>query len=163
MHSRSWLGERESWPLGCRAPWLTLSSIYSLIIFVMGLTMLRIDRSKLKWKLKLQAAFDKKLGDQTTLSDHDRKSARSSKWTLFLLPMITVLREGLEAVVFIGGVSGHIARLSKRPCADAPRYRSLLANLPSLSPLLLSSVSCVVQSSAVSVIVLGQHPSARDS
>ena len=26
------------------------------------------------------------------------------KWTLFLLPLITVLREGLEAVVFVGGV-----------------------------------------------------------
>lgn len=70
----------------------------------MGLTMLRIDRSKLKWKIKLQAAFDKKL-DNTELADHDKRSARNSKWTLFLLPFITVLREGLEAVVFVGGVS----------------------------------------------------------
>ena len=30
---------------------------------------------------------------------------RSSKWILFFLPFITVLREGIEAVVFVGGVS----------------------------------------------------------
>jgi high-affinity Fe2+/Pb2+ permease len=27
---------------------------------------------------------------------------------LFMLPFITVLREGLEAVVFVGGVSRHL-------------------------------------------------------
>jgi high-affinity iron transporter len=32
-------------------------------------------------------------------------SARTGKWALFLLPFITVLREGLEAFVFVGGVS----------------------------------------------------------
>lgn len=69
----------------------------------MGLTMLRIDRSKLKWKIKLQGAFDKK--ENPELGDKDKKEGKRSKWTLFLLPFITVLREGLEAVVFIGGVS----------------------------------------------------------
>lgn len=33
------------------------------------------------------------------------KSTRSGKWVLFILPMITVLREGMEAVIFVGGVS----------------------------------------------------------
>lgn len=83
----------------------TFSLIACLIIFVMGLTMLRIDRSKLKWKLKLQGAFDKKTEDEAHLTEHDKKSAWRSKWVLFLLPCITVLREGLEAVVFVGGVS----------------------------------------------------------
>lgn len=69
----------------------------------MGLTMLRIDRSKLKWKLKLQGAFDKK--EHAELDEKDKQEGKGSKWTLFLLPFITVLREGLEAVVFIGGVS----------------------------------------------------------
>lgn len=32
-------------------------------------------------------------------------SAKTGKWALFVLPFITVLREGLEAVVFVGGVS----------------------------------------------------------
>lgn len=33
------------------------------------------------------------------------KSSRTSRWVLFFLPGVTVLREGLEAVVFVGGVS----------------------------------------------------------
>ncbi|GAA5992726.1 hypothetical protein JCM11641_004867 [Rhodosporidiobolus odoratus] len=80
------------------------SLIACIIIFVMGLTMLRIDRSKLKWKAKLAGAFDGKV-DQKALSSKDKREARSSKWTLFILPLVTVLREGLEAVVFVGGVS----------------------------------------------------------
>lgn len=78
----------------------------SLIIFVMGLTMLRIDRSKLKWKAKLANAFEKK-GDHAgaELDEKDKREGWRTKYTLFLLPLITVLREGLEAVVFVGGVS----------------------------------------------------------
>lgn len=30
---------------------------------------------------------------------------KAGKWALLLLPLITVLREGIEAVVFVGGVS----------------------------------------------------------
>ncbi|GAA5899901.1 hypothetical protein JCM8208_005537 [Rhodotorula glutinis] len=82
----------------------TFSLIAAIIIFVMGLTMLRIDRSKLKWKAKLAGAFDNKV-DTSTLTGKDKREARRSKWSLFLLPFITVLREGLEAVVFVGGVS----------------------------------------------------------
>lgn len=74
----------------------------SIIIFMMGVTMMRIDRSKVKWQQKLEGAFDKKAPVDEDAKD--RKEGRSGKWTLFLLPMITVLREGLEAVVFVGGV-----------------------------------------------------------
>ncbi|GAA5824926.1 hypothetical protein JCM3770_002295 [Rhodotorula araucariae] len=92
----------------CQA--LITPSSHSLIIFVMGITMLRIDRSKLKWKAKLAGAFDNKV-DTSKLTGKDKRQARRSKWTLFLLPFITVLREGLEAVVFVGGVSlGQSAR-----------------------------------------------------
>ncbi|BGP23526.1 high-affinity iron permease [Rhodotorula toruloides] len=80
------------------------SLIACIIIFVMGVTMLRIDRSKLKWKAKLSGAFHDKV-DAATLTSKDRRQARNSKWTLFVLPLVTVLREGLEAVVFVGGVS----------------------------------------------------------
>ncbi|GAA5914293.1 hypothetical protein JCM5296_007236 [Sporobolomyces johnsonii] len=80
------------------------SLIACLIIFLMGLTMLRIDRSKLKWKAKLAGAFNNKV-DIDALTAKDKREAKSSKWTLFLLPLVTVLREGLEAVVFVGGVS----------------------------------------------------------
>jgi high-affinity iron transporter len=38
-------------------------------------------------------------------------TARAGKWALFTLPFVVVLREGLEAVVFVGGVSlGQSAR-----------------------------------------------------
>lgn len=63
--------------------------------------MLRIDRSKVRWRAKLEGAFDPKVSEDGTVS----KEGRSGKWILFTLPMITVLREGLEAVVFVGGVS----------------------------------------------------------
>ncbi|KAJ7598652.1 iron permease FTR1 [Mycena floridula] len=71
--------------------------IASLMIFVMGITMLKMDRAKVKWRVKLQKAFDGKNGT-------DGKAA-TGKWVLFILPLITVLREGMEAVVFVGGVS----------------------------------------------------------
>ena len=31
--------------------------------------------------------------------------AKAGRWALVVLPLITVLREGIEAVVFVGGVS----------------------------------------------------------
>ncbi|KAJ3713162.1 iron permease FTR1 [Lentinula raphanica] len=71
--------------------------IASLMIFVMGVSMLKMDRAKAKWRLKLQKAFDGR-----TKGDNDGKAG---KWVLLILPLITVLREGLEAVIFIGGVS----------------------------------------------------------
>ncbi|KAJ3749606.1 Ftr1 protein [Lentinula detonsa] len=71
--------------------------IASLMIFVMGVSMLKMDRAKAKWRLKLQKAFDGR-----TKGDKDGKAG---KWVLLILPLITVVREGLEAVIFIGGVS----------------------------------------------------------
>ncbi|KAG8895869.1 high-affinity iron permease [Tulasnella sp. 403] len=102
--------------------------VASVLIFVMGLTMLRIDKSKAKWRAKLHKAFlaesspeaaaaaqggskwnifkrKRAVTSQVTLTGEEKFELSSSKWTLFLLPFITVLREGLEAVVFIGGVS----------------------------------------------------------
>lgn len=78
----------------------------------MATAFLKMDRSRIKWRWKLAAAFDRsqvKLLAREKMSEHDRKLAekegKSGKWALFLLPFITVLREGLEAVVFVGGVS----------------------------------------------------------
>ncbi|KAK0458145.1 Ftr1 protein [Desarmillaria tabescens] len=70
--------------------------IASLMIFVMGITMLKMDRAKAKWRIKLQKAFD---------GSNERGSGATGKWAFFVLPLITVLREGMEAVVFVGGVS----------------------------------------------------------
>jgi high-affinity iron transporter len=68
------------------------------MIFVMALAMLKMDRAQAKWRYKLQLAFEKQQ------AKHDR-SGMASKYALFILPLITVLREGLEAVVFVGGVA----------------------------------------------------------
>jgi high-affinity iron transporter len=82
------------------------SLIASIIIYLMGIAFLKMDRARVKWRLKLTAAFDqsqrKAIGGAE--SDGDKREGSGGKWALFLLPFITVLREGLEAVVFVGGV-----------------------------------------------------------
>jgi len=69
--------------------------VASIMIFFMGVTMLKMDRAKAKWRIKLGRAFNGEGGS----------GAKTGRWVLFILPLITVLREGIEAVVFVGGVS----------------------------------------------------------
>ncbi|GAA5910785.1 hypothetical protein JCM5296_002827 [Sporobolomyces johnsonii] len=79
------------------------SLIACILIYVMGMGMLKIDRSQIKWKHKFAAAFSKELDG--TLTAKERREGRRGKWSLFILPFVTVLREGLEAVTFVGGVA----------------------------------------------------------
>lgn len=88
----------------------------------MGVAFLKMDRARVKWRVKLAAAFEKshskaiahhrtqngelQSGDE---GQEGLREGRSGKWALFLLPFITVLREGLEAVVFVGGVSTFVS------------------------------------------------------
>jgi len=74
----------------------TFSLIASILIFVMGIGMLKLNRAKAKWRIKLEHAFD---------GQGNRGEGRTGKWALFLLPLVTILREGMEAIVFVGGVS----------------------------------------------------------
>jgi high-affinity iron transporter len=76
------------------------------MIFVMGISMLKLDRAKAKWRVKLQHAFHR--GDRNSrfispfrfyvdafhAVDVDKRT-KSGKWILFVLPFITVLREGM--------------------------------------------------------------------
>jgi high-affinity iron transporter len=62
----------------------------------MALAILRMENSANKWRAKLHAAIAGHTSDRTT---------KTSNYALFLLPFITVLREGLEAVVFVAGVA----------------------------------------------------------
>ncbi|ANB13607.1 Fth1p [Sugiyamaella lignohabitans] len=78
----------------------TFSILASLIITGMGLTMLRINKMKEKWRLKLAKII---------IDTHEGHagwglSYFSRKYAMAILPLITTLREGLEAVVFLGGV-----------------------------------------------------------
>ncbi|KAF2015124.1 plasma membrane iron permease [Aaosphaeria arxii CBS 175.79] len=76
--------------------------IASIIITVMGLTLLRINKAKEKWRVKIAKSL---LKNQEDGVPKHRLATWSRKYAMFILPFITVLREGLEAVVFIGGVS----------------------------------------------------------
>lgn len=83
------------------------SLIATIMITVMGLAMLRTERMQEKWKLKLAKSIEHK--------DKDKRlgfKAWMQKYSFFFLPFITVLREGLEAVVFIGGVSLNVSAKS---------------------------------------------------
>lgn len=85
--------------------------IAAIIIYIMGIAFLKMDRSRIKWRFKLAAAFDasaRKVMDSTESGEvlaADKKEGRSGRWALFILPLVTVLREGLEAIIFVGGVS----------------------------------------------------------
>jgi len=63
----------------------------------MGLAMLRISNLQRKWKIKISQVMEERQARGI--------AGKSRKYAMFLLPFITVLREGLEAVVFVGGVS----------------------------------------------------------
>ena len=64
----------------------------------MGIAFLRLEQAKAKWRIKLVHAFERR-------TTPGQRGGAVSRWALFFLPFITVLREGLEAVVFTGGVS----------------------------------------------------------
>jgi high-affinity iron transporter len=70
---------------------------------IMAITMLKMDRAKAKWRLKLQKAFEGKSESAESqpysiFTEHRNPegdgSARTERWILFFLPFITVLREG---------------------------------------------------------------------
>lgn len=76
----------------------------SVVITIMGAALLRVSKLQDKWRVKLaQALESKELTKRGTAGTRFKQWAE--KYAMFILPFITVLREGLEAVVFIGGVS----------------------------------------------------------
>lgn len=77
------------------------SLIATVIITIMGLALLRINRLKAKWQGKLSRQFEASLEKQPRGS---RFKHFLSRYSMFILPFVTVLREGLECVVFVGGI-----------------------------------------------------------
>ena len=75
----------------------------SLIISVMGAALLRVSKLRQKWQIKLAKALEAKESEK-----HGAPKNRFKNWlvkyAMFHLPFVTVLREGIEAIVFIGGV-----------------------------------------------------------
>ncbi|PQE09592.1 Plasma membrane iron permease protein [Rutstroemia sp. NJR-2017a WRK4] len=76
--------------------------IATIIISIMGLALLLINKTKEKWRVKIAQAL-------AARANQDKPVGRFSNWSkryvMFILPLITTLREGVEAVVFVGGVS----------------------------------------------------------
>ena len=82
--------------------------IATVLISLMGIPMLRINKMKEKWRVKLAQALVKQPkpedGRKVSIWERLRLNNFIQRYALFILPVITCLREGLEAVVFVGGV-----------------------------------------------------------
>ena len=70
----------------------------------MGAALLRVSKLQDKWRVKIAKAIEAKDSARSG-SKASRFKVWLEKYAMFTLPFITVLREGLEAVIFIGGVS----------------------------------------------------------
>lgn len=80
-----------------------LSILASIIISVMGLFFLRMGKLREKFRVKLASIIYS--DDRHIIKISDRKSVSfTQKYAFFILPFVTALREGLEAVIFIGGI-----------------------------------------------------------
>jgi len=79
------------------------SLIAAVIITLLGFALLRIGKMQAKWRVKLAAALEAPIGKQGGLWGRFKRF--SEKYAMFFLPFITVLREGIEAIVFLAGVS----------------------------------------------------------
>lgn len=69
----------------------------------MGAALLRVSKLQAKWRVKLAKALEAK--DNKAEKASNRFKAWCEKYAMFVLPFVTILREGLEAIIFIGGVS----------------------------------------------------------
>lgn len=111
----NWAAIEEIW----EGVWAIVASI---IITIMGAALLRVSKMQAKWRLKLARAIESKghglLRRRRDQGGADGGGAAAAKpglrqrtklwlerYAMFILPFITILREGLEAIVFIGGVS----------------------------------------------------------
>ncbi|KAI1322699.1 plasma membrane iron permease [Xylariaceae sp. FL0255] len=75
----------------------------SVIISLVGVGLLRISKLQDKWRVKLAKAIESPVNASGTRRGWLKHFAE--KYSMFVLPLITVLREGIEAIVFIAGVS----------------------------------------------------------
>lgn len=78
-----------------------LAILASIIITLMGAALLRVSKLQDKWRVKIAKVLEEK---DTKLPIKGRFKRWSEKYAMFILPFITVLREGIEAVLFIAGV-----------------------------------------------------------
>lgn len=92
---------KDSWGMNENYYEGAFALLASVIITVMGAALLRIGKMQNKWRVKLAQALE------APVSTSSRGWLKQSleKYAMFILPFVTVLREGVEAVVFVAGVS----------------------------------------------------------
>lgn len=73
--------------------------VASLMITYVAFHMLKFYNLERKWRHKLEAGLENSTGAD------DKKVAKSYKWSMFTLAGAAALREGLESVLFLTGVS----------------------------------------------------------
>ena len=76
--------------------------VASVIISVVGIALLRVGKMQEKWRVKLAAAIE---GPVQTRGRRGALKRFFEKYFMFMLPFVTVLREGIEAIVFVAGVT----------------------------------------------------------
>ncbi|KAK4228991.1 iron permease FTR1/Fip1/EfeU [Podospora fimiseda] len=77
--------------------------IASVIITIVGFALLRIGKMQEKWRNKIIAALENNEIEKSGLRGSLKRWME--KYAMFALPFVTVLREGIEAIVFIAGVT----------------------------------------------------------
>lgn len=92
----------------------TFSIVASIIISVMGIKLLRVSKMQKKWKHKLSQMLNNRGGirmitqrgssSETEVPQESKVGRFSEKYSMLLLPFVTTLREGMEAIVFVGGI-----------------------------------------------------------
>tara|TARA_R110002003_G_scaffold107_6_gene9002 strand:- start:37573 stop:37797 length:225 start_codon:yes stop_codon:yes gene_type:complete len=68
----------------------------SLIITLMGAALLRVSKLQDKWRVKIRTALET---SDAKLPVQGRVKRLCQKYAMFILPFVTVLREGIEAVL----------------------------------------------------------------
>ncbi|CAM9018231.1 unnamed protein product [Wickerhamomyces anomalus] len=74
--------------------------IATVMISFMGIAMLRINKMQAKWRVKIAKSL---VEVPERKRDRFRIGYLAKRYAMFLLPFVTTLREGLEAVVFVAG------------------------------------------------------------
>lgn len=87
----------------------SFSLVAAVIITVVGAALLRLSKMQEKWRVKIARTLETGPIDASGRWSFLYKWSAFKKWcekyAMFMVPFITVLREGIEAIVFIAGVS----------------------------------------------------------
>lgn len=79
--------------------------VATFIVTAMGLALLRVNKMRDKWRVKIAQSLAQKVKPTSRFRLGARLNDSLRRHVMFILPFITTLREGVEAIVFVGGVS----------------------------------------------------------